>query len=523
MKTKQLNQWIKQMLSLLKTKSVLVKMMSGYICIFLIVVMFNSCIYFYLKPIFIQKEVTNATNYLSYISERVDMNLLKVKDSMHKFLDNSEIIKGKRGKGIDDINSQLLMTSDLIYFMDSNPIVKYAAVYNPKNNIAIASDGTLSTATLIDKIAHESGLSQQDVLSGIENGKNFGTFPAAEMNSNDEKTTGYFTFYTGVSYSNNDYKMISFVSKEEIEKLLKKDNISEYSKTYILNRNYDTWLSTDGDVIDKDLIENDSKYDGNTAVTTKSAFQDWVYVSILNDKMIVKNLGFIKNTFLILILAMMGICIFISIKFVKSYYNPIANIIDRYLLTINGGTNEFDAISNTLENLKSENENSAEKEVLTGILKSGFYSDELEKMFEYNFFRIIVMRAISDESINFEIINQVGLGNDFVFKVIQETHNGCSIILNGDELSYNKTMALILGLQQEYFKETSVFAAFGISNICDELMDIHEAYKEAIMAIDHGDSSCESCIYMYRDINNINQNMYLPIDFERRMTEAVYT
>lgn len=64
--------------------------------------------------------------------------------------------------------------------------------------------------------------------------------------------------------------------------------------------------------------------------------------------------------------------------------------------------------------------------------------------------------------------------------------------------------------------------AFGVSGLCEQIMDLHETYREAALAIEYGDSSRESCVYMNRDLVEANQSLYMPIEFERKMTECVY-
>ena len=520
MKTLQLRQWMKQVGYKMRTKGVLFRMMIGYVCIFLIVVMFNSCIYLYLRPILIEKEVTNTKNYLSYISERLDVQLLNVKGTMHKFLDNSQMIKGQKTEGgIGDINNQIALTKELIYFMTSCPVVSFAAVYNPSFPVVVTNEGTIDKKMLVERISASSGIPVEEVVTDIEKNRDFGYFPADAISDGD----GQFTFYTGVSYSSNDFKMIAFVEKRALETILKNEDIEQYSKTYIVNESMDTLLSLSGDQVQKEAVSENGRYNGNTLVMSKSDFQDWTYLSILDDKRIVQNLGFIKNTFLVLISLMLLICIGISIKFVKSYYTPISNIIDRYLLTMKSGKNEFEAISETISALQDKSRQNEEKEVLSGILKSGFYSEDLDQLFEYSLFRVIAARAAGDAEIDENKLAQLDLDGDYVWKIIHEHHDSCSIILNGDELSYNKTMAMLLNLQQAYLEETGIFIAFGVSNICEQLMDIHEAYKDALMALKQGDSSNESCIYLYQDINPANQSMYMPVEFERKITECIYT
>lgn len=173
--------------------------------------------------------------------------------------------------------------------------------------------------------------------------------------------------------------------------MLTNATVEEYARTYIVNQNNDVQLSVEGDILDKALISQDGRYGNHTLVVLDSEFQDWSYVSVLDDERIVQNLGFLKNIFLLLISMMLVICLTLSIRFTKLYYTPISNIIDNYMLSLHSGKTEFEAISETLDFLRAKNQQAQEKEVLSGILQSGFYEEDMEQLFSYSLYRVAVV------------------------------------------------------------------------------------------------------------------------------------
>ena len=506
-----------RLLNSLRTKRILVRMLAGYISILLVILCFNVIIYFYLKPILLQEKVDSTRNYLTYIGQQTDMQLLEAKSYMHKFLEESVPLREKETGG--EINRQIALTRDLIYMMASCPLIEYAAVYDAEDPNVITSDGTLGREALIEKIAQNTALSKEEVKVSITTNKHFDYFPVRT----DSAQTNALVLYTGVSYSSTkDYKMVAFISSGQIRDMLTNATVEESARTYIVNQNNDVQLSVEGDILDKALISQDGRYGNHTLVVLDSEFQDWSYVSVLDDERIVQNLGFLKNIFLLLISMMLVICLTLSIRFTKLYYTPISNIIDNYMLSLHSGKTEFEAISETLDFLRAKNQQAQEKEVLSGILQSGFYEEDMEQLFSYSLYRVAVVQS-GQEHIEENVVTGFFLNEaEIACKVVYNQHDGCTLILNGNDLEDSRILELLLRLQKMYAENYQVFMAFGVSGLCEQIMDLHETYREAALAIEYGDSSRESCVYMNRDLVEANQSLYMPIEFERKMTECVY-
>ncbi len=514
MKEKRLNS-IKRLYHNLRAKPILIRMLAGYLGILLIILLFNVSIYFYLKPIFIQQQMENAENYLSYISKQIDVQLLDVKKNMHKFLDETDELNGD-GYG-DSVNKQMQLTKDLIYMMAACPMVEYAAVYDAEQPLVVTNDGTCTKDALVGKIRENTTLLPEEIRVSIDTNRTFDYFPVKQGQNST------LVFYTGISYSRaKNYKMIVFIDGTQIQDMLKSDTIDEYAHTYIVNSDFDTMLGIDGSVFDKSLIDGKQSRSRQTMVVRESEFQDWSYISVLNDRKIVQNLSFMKNAFLLLISLMLIICMMLCFRFVKQYYTPISDIIDNYMLTLGNGTTELEAISETIDFLMEKEQQSGEKEFLSGILQSGFYSENIDTLFEYDLFRVAVVRGRIADIKEADVEELFLSENDVICKVVYNQQNGCTLILNGDDLNYHRTVSLLLKLQKTVVERYGIFLAFGVSDICEQIMDLHEAYRDAAEAIDCGDSSQENCIYIKRDLTETNQRIYMPIDFERNMTEYVY-
>lgn len=507
-------QKITRLLRTLRTKQVLVRMMAGYVSVLLVILVFNVCIYFYLKPIMIQEKVDNTKNYISYISRQTDVQLFDAKKNMHQFLEESAVLReGYSG----NVNQQLQLTKDLIYMMAACPIIESAAIYDPDSPVVVTDEGTCSKEMLVRRIQENSVLLPEEIRVCIDTNRHFDYFPPRIGQSVTP------VFYTGVSYSRtNNYKMIVFVDGTQIQNMLTNDTIEEYAQTYIVNQEFDTVLSVDESIFDKNLVDSKQRYNGHTMVVRESEFQDWMYISVLNDQRIVQTLGFMKNTFLLLISLMLLICAAICIRFVKQYYTPISNIIDNYMLTLHSGKTEFEAISETLDFLREKGQQSEEKEILSGILSSGFYEKNLDSLFEYASFRVVVAKGKTEQTDKKDFEEVFCTEEEIICKVVYNQHNGCTLILNGNDLNYHRTLSVLLRLQKLFLERRGVFISFGVSDVCEQIMDLHEAYRDAGQAIEYGDSSRENCIYMKQDLQETNQRLYMPIDFEQNMTECVY-
>lgn len=507
-------QKITRLLRTLRTKQVLVRMMAGYVSVLMVILLFNVCIYFYLKPILIQEKVDNTKNYISYISKQTDVQLFDAKKKMHQFLEESAVLREGYS---DDVNRQLQLTKDLIYMMAASPNIKSVAIYDPNSSVVVTDEGTCSKEMLVRRIQENSTLLPEEIRVCIDTNQHFDYFPPRV----GQPATP--VFYTGVSYSRtNNYKMIVFVDGTQIQNMLTNDMVKEYAQTYIVNQDFDTILSVDESIFDKNLVDNKQRYNGHTMVVRESEFQDWVYISILNDKRIVQTLGFMKDTFLLLISLMLVICAAICIRFVKQYYTPISNIIDNYMLTLHSGKTEFEAISETLDFLREKDQQSEEKEILSGILSSGFYEKNLDSLFEYASFRVVVAKGKTDQTDKKDFEEIFCTEEEIICKVVYNQHNGCTLILNGNDLNYHRMLSVLLRLQKLFLERRGVFISFGVSDVCEQIMDLHEAYRDAGQAIEYGDSGRENCIYMKQDLQETNQRLYMPIDFEQNMTECVY-
>ncbi len=515
MKRKKWMQKLALLLHSLQTKQLLVRMMAGYICILLIVVLFNVSIYFYLKQTLIQEKVDSTKNYLSYMSWQTDLSMSEAKKYMHKFLEESVILRNEQYN--TNVSSQMQLTTDLIYMMASCPIIEYAAIYDMDSGVMVTSEGTIGKELLINRIKENTTLSEEEIIVAITTNKHFDYFPIKQ--GADAK----LVLYTGVSYSNakND-KIIAFIDNKQIQEQLTNEFVEEYAQTYIVNQEFDTLFSMDESIFDKNLMNGQSQYDGQTLVVQESDFQDWIYVSVLNDRRIVQNLGFLKNVFLGLISIMLAICVAISIRFTKQYYSPIAKIVDNYMLNLHSGKTELEAISETMDFLKEKNQQFEEKKLLSGILQSGFYEENLDNLFEYSMFRVAVAysgrQCLEETAITDFFMSE----KEIICKVVYNQYGGCALILNGNEMDYQRTVSILTRLQKLYVEKYQTFIAFGVSNIYEQIMDLNEAYSDAVSAIDYGNSSVETCIYMKQDIMEANQSLYMPIEFEKEMTELVY-
>nr|QGT51255.1 hypothetical protein Firmicute1046_3310 [uncultured Firmicutes bacterium] len=498
-----------------RTKQILVRMMAGYVSVLLVILLFNVCIYFYLKPILIQEKVDNTKNYLSYISQQTDVQLFDVKKNMHKFLEESDVLRN--GGYSENVIRQMQLTKDLIYMMATCPMIENAAIYDPDSTIVVTNEGTCSKEALVRKIQECSTLLPEEIRVCIDTNRHFDYFPVRA----GEKPTP--VFYTGISYSSaKNYKMIVFADGPQIQDMLTNSMVEEYAQTYIVNQEFDTILSIDESQFDKNLVDKKLRYNGHTMLVCESEFQDWTYISVLNDQRIVQNLGFMKNTFLLLLSLMFIICAAICIRFVKQYYTPISNIIDNYMLTLHSGKTEFEAISETIDFLREKEQQSEEKEILSGILHSGFYEKNIDSLFAYASFRVAVARGETKRIDEADVEEIFRTEEELICKVIYDQHNGCTLILNGNDLNYHRVFSVLFRLQRLFREKYDVFIAFGVSDICEQLMDLHEAYRAATKAIDYGDSSQEACIYIKQDLAETNQRLYMPIDFEQSMTECVY-
>ena len=244
MRKKKWMQKLALLLQSLQTKQILVRMIAGYMCILLVVVLFNVSIYFYLKQLLIQEKVDSTKNYLSHISWRTDLSMFEAKKNMHKALEDA-IIRHDREYDTD-INSQLQVQKDLIYMMASCQIIEYVAILEVDNNIVVTSDGTIGRELLIQKIKENTTLSEEEIIVAITTNKNFSYFPLKH------DTNAALVLHTGISYSNaKDYRIIAFIDSKQIQELLTNDLVREYAQTYIVNQNFDTLLSMDESVFDK--------------------------------------------------------------------------------------------------------------------------------------------------------------------------------------------------------------------------------------------------------------------------------
>ncbi len=491
-------------------------MVAGYMSILLIVLLCNTGIYFYLKTTLIQRQMDNVENYLSYVCQQIDMQMSEIKKNMHKFLEDTEDWSGE--KFSDTVNSQQRLIKDLIYMMTSNQMIEFVAVYDDDQPIVVTNEGTCTKDVLVREIQRNTTLSLEEISEDINTNREFNYFPVNRLQD------PVLVFYTGVSYvQSRNMKIIVFLDSAQIQSAFADSTIEDYAQVYIVNSDFETLFSRSGDGFDKNLITNSGDYDGYSMIVKESDFQDWLYISVLDDQRIVQDLNFVKNIFLILLSLMMAICIILCIGFVKRYYTPISDIVDNYMLTLGKNTDELAAISDTMDFLMEKEQQSEEKEILSGILQSGFYEKDIDSLFEYDSFRIVVLRGKHENVRETSVIKEFFAGEqDVICKVVYNQHNGCTLILNGNDLNYHRTFAILMDLQKTLLDKYDVFVAFGASDICEQIMDLHDAYRDALQAFDFGDSSQENCIYIKQELTEANQRIYMPIDFERNMTERIY-
>ena len=502
----------------LEAKKILMKISIGYISILLVVALFNTCLYWYLRPILIKDKMAYTENYLNYIGRAVDVEIYSIQKTMHDFLEHAEKISGQIDK--PDVTDMMNLVQELGHMAISSTMLEYAVLYDETWDVFATSEGTESKTTVLARIAEQCDLAPEEFQAAIESNEHMEFFPVP-VERGDQ---GSFVFCTGVTYSNvKKNKLIVFVSKKEISDMLRNVTVERYANTYILNEELETVLTLPGEILDKKKIDqHHSRYGKESMVWVESDVLNWAYVSVLDDAAMVKDLNFIKNIFLLMLFFMLLTCFIISSRFVKSYYAPIAKIVDNYLLVRRSTKLEGESISETLNIIQHKMEQYYEKDALIDILHSGFYTRGLEQMFVHNQFRVVMLCGTGQLSQEAILRTLVQYGEDIVSKLVFDTANKGKLILNGNDLNYNKTIALLLNLQQKYMDETEVFIACGISEIYGQIMELRDASLEAERAILYGNSGQESCLYTAQHINVANQSIYIPVEFERKMYEYIY-
>ena len=116
----------------------------------------------------------------------------------------------------------------------------------------------------------------------------------------------------------------------------------------------------------------------------------------------------------------------------------------------------------------------------------------------------------------------INLKSVFVYKCIlklnYENDNTCIVVLNQDNINKEDIFNCLLKINREYNFNVMI----GLGSIVNTLNEINESYDNAVDIIKYGDSSNENCIYNFNADMATNNSIYLPIDFQSKLTEFLY-
>jgi len=386
---------------------------------------------------------------------------------------------------------------------------------------------------------------------------------------------GYISYINTIPMlsKTNSCVVLFMIDNDTIDKLMSKYQVNKQGWYYIINKegNLITKSSSEapdlGNIKGK-LINTDGYLDirisnkDNILTYTNSGYNDWTYISVIPKNAIMAKVQYIK-----LIaegVAAVTIIIGLIISYFLAYRNsrPFKEMIDTFTSleqNNNSGINtdnskkQYEFIKNNIDKLINNNKSmndslkrhseTLKNIFLDKILKGEFENkNKLDTLLTHagleikgNSFIVATIKINRlDNLINRKILEQLDVLRIFIEEILYKyiDENGYPLILNENEMALilcfsnddkdicnSEVKRILSSVRNEFEEKYQIIPAMGIGQIYNNLMDLHNSFREAKQAVEYSSNNTDGSNSMnwYENIKEINSCYFYPYDLELKL------
>lgn len=515
------------------TGHLLPRIFMSYIIIGLIFLVTVLGSYVYIEKLLIANEVAVNEDYMNYISDSVDKELVGVKSNIYYFLQNSE--NGKLLNQLENVGSRVKLSEQLAQFKSSQPIIERSYVYNSQLDFVISDGGSLSKAYLFDSQLKYADLTSEEMINIINHVDGFEYLPTKEVyfdykvgQSGSVGSGKYMiTLMSAISYSSKQYKQLVMIDASKLLSAARETYLASYGEVMLVSEDGFIISSTDGgsitDTLPPAILEvvrsedfGVSEVDSSLVIHSRSEFMDWYYCTIIQEEHIISSVRTVRNLLLLIVLGLMTILLILAVYFSRSFYRPVDRLVKKLTPKENETVvhNEFEFIMDRIQAMYDTNHVFEERTVLVKALQTGIVLDE--KIMPHRDYQVVRVHSQRDLSYVMEQYAERVTKEDCVVRYIVESSKEGCFVVNRPSFEVGLTAEMMRSLSHQLKGEV---AAMGIGRVYSELSDINLAYEDAQKALVYGDSSLEDMVFAYED--RTTKATVFPADFELSARQAM--
>lgn len=520
-----------------KIKSVFFKVLIGYLCLIFLVVLTVGFSFRSLKKTLIQKELNSSQDHLTYIKTIFDNQLIHVQNNMFDFLQSTP--NRVKLHNIDKVISQHELIEELGRFKHSSEMIDSCFIYHKDQDFVLSDSGSISKSYFFNqmKLTGKTESGSEDLQAILDRKKSKGlTYVDKYVFSNTLQEfaieKNLIALLISPQLINNDINFVVMLNLDNLTDLIANTTISTYGKTFILTDGGGVSIPSSGtfaddaereDLIKKirtsDTVKGHMELKDNLLVYEKIDFDDIYLVVNIPNEVMLRNLNSIRNNFVFIIFLVSIAGLFIALVFSRLYYAPISEIMSRYKALMPAeihNTDELTTIGSMFETLDKSNKELMEDSI-TGDIVMGYMHPETKNIFPFSAYQAAVFKFITDKTNQEILIGAVeNLNNENnVVRCAQSDKASLAVIINNDDPAGN--VEKLLEARKNAMEISDNFLFLGFGNICYAAEDIHSSYENANLALKYGDSSNESGIYRFEDIDVKPHHVHFPVLFKRQV------
>ena len=495
----------------------------------------------------------------SIVQKSVDIRLKDIFDFTTQLELNNTNLKISSEENFDSINKQSVYSfhKQINDYKLSNTFIEEIFIYYPKIDYVIGNLGNFKSKEyyiLNNNLKYDGYKSWMDTILLQKNGAYF--FYKDSSGAYDL----YFTKQLTNTNSNRKSILVIKIKKEEVLKILsEQDNTTPNSLTAIVsedNKVY-TYYGNDSylDLLDSFSEKGDTKSMMNIgdylSIRRVSDFYGMKYVTIMNQKDILKSTYSLRNIAYISLLFCMAFGIILFIIIGKRNSRPVVNLMKKFpekpLIDKTSFIDEYSFINNKIDHMLEDNQKSSEKleeqrEIIEGIFLSNLLSNEERNnsvifasiqrynlQFDYSLFQIILIRnetLIDNEEkkhLISKIVNHIKNKKLELYMIATEYDGDIVLLFNMDhDYTMDKMVEIIKDLQPNLKRKSNII----LGGIFDTMSHIVTSYYQALMAADNCEALDDSMV-IYNTVRSnitatINHSSSFMTEYELDMLEGNY-
>lgn len=440
------------------------------------------------------------------------------------------------------------------------------SMYIPERDIVISSRTSYyDSKTFYDSFFNFQDMSSNDFWKYVKDTNYSRLLPSKDTHTNLDSANNVITYVHPLPLSYNRPKafFIAFIDTNQVQKLLSNDGITEghfkisdrQGQTLMLSSNF----QNDLDLKEPNTFEEEgysavsSKGNRYIAVYNKGKLVNLNYIYYIHENTLLGKLPYIKMISAAIFIACIMLGIFLSYTQTNHHYAPVKGILKLIRANVSQGGDdpkeEYSIISDTLSDTFTKNiEFKREIQGQFTLLKANFLVQLLQESHLYNknemrelfdfykilfdkpYFQVAIMNLVDIPAFYdntnvegmrrnpyyiFELASSFFLEKGYPVHIAYSKGQHLAFVINIPQPDNNSELIDALMEFQEFLRiEYNTFIHAGLSEIHEDIKNLHRCYREAVTALNYSLNEEAGILSFYTDAISEIDHIYYPLEKE---------